>query len=169
MRPHVTGSPSSPPTRVESGGDTSGPQLPALFSRYKASVEGELLRSVPGSQGDDLFFPMRYHLGWVDQTGKPAESSSSQGKALRPTLCLFACEALEADPSRALPAACALELIHSFSLIHDDIQDQDLERRHQPTLSSLWGMPRALVVGNGLQSVGDLALLNVAGPAVSAD
>ena len=112
---------------------------------------------------------MRYHLGWVDQTGKPAESSFSQGKALRPTLCLFACEALEADPSKALPAACALELIHSFSLIHDDIQDQDLERRHQPTLWSLWGIPRALVVGNGLQSVGDLALLNVAGPAVSAE
>ena len=169
MRPHVTGSPTSASAKVESGGDTSGPQLPAIFSRYKASVETALLRSVPTSQGDDLFFPLRYHLGWVDQTGKTSESTSSQGKALRPTLCLFACEALEADPERAFPAAAALELIHSFSLIHDDIQDQDLERRHQPTLWSLWGMPRALVVGNGLQSVGDLALLDVAGPSVPAE
>ena len=168
MRPHVTGSPNSAATKVESGGDTSGPQLPAIFSRYKASVESALSRSVPTSQGDDLFFPLRYHLGWVDQTGKPAGSALSQGKALRPTLCLFACEALEADPALALPAAAALELIHCFSLIHDDIQDQDLERRHQPTLWSLWGMPKALVVGNGLQSVGDLALLDVAGPSVSA-
>ncbi|PKB81355.1 MAG: hypothetical protein BZY88_06615 [SAR202 cluster bacterium Io17-Chloro-G9] len=169
MRPHVTGSPNPAATKDNSGGDSSGPQLPAIFSRYKSSVESELFRSVPGTQGDDLFFPLRYHLGWVDQSGKPAESSLSQGKALRPTLCLFACEALDADPALALPAAAALELIHNFSLIHDDIQDQDVERRHQPTLWRLWGIPRALVAGNGLQSVGDLALLNVAGPSVPAE
>ena len=164
MRPQVTASPN--PAVAE---EKTGPQLPAIFSRYKDSVESELFRSVPGSQGDDLFGPLRYHLGWVDQTGKPAESSVTQGKALRPTLCLFACEALEADPVRALPAAAALELIHNFSLIHDDIQDQDVERRHQPTLWCLWGMPRALVAGNGLQSVGDLAILNVFGPSVPAE
>lgn len=134
-----------------------------MFARYRDSVEAVLSRSVPQSKGDDLFFPLRYHLGWVDQHGTIARSSMTQGKALRPTLCLFACEALAADTGRALPAAAALELIHNFSLIHDDIQDQDVERRHQPTLWCLWGIPRALVAGNGLQSVGDLAILNVAG------
>ncbi len=133
-----------------------------MFARYKDSVEKALSRSVPESMGDDLFYPLRYHLGWVDRHGAPVKSSMTQGKALRPTLCLFACEALAADTSRALPAAAALELIHNFSLIHDDIQDQDVERRHQPTLWYLWGVPRALVAGNGLQSVGDLAIQNAA-------
>ncbi|PKB64574.1 MAG: hypothetical protein BZY80_02490 [SAR202 cluster bacterium Io17-Chloro-G2] len=155
MSPQVTGTPVNQAT--------PGPELPGLFARYRNSVEEALTRSVPESNGDDLFFPLRYHLGWVDQYGAPAESSMTQGKALRPTLCLFACEALAADTARALPAAAALELIHNFSLIHDDIQDQDVERRHQPTLWRLWGLPRALVAGNGLQSVGDLAILNVAG------
>ncbi|PKB79202.1 MAG: hypothetical protein BZY88_14580 [SAR202 cluster bacterium Io17-Chloro-G9] len=151
------------------GQATPGPELPGLFARYKNSVELALSQSVPKSLGGDLFFPLRYHLGWVDQNGVPAESSATQGKALRPTLCLFACEALAADINRALPAAAALELIHNFSLIHDDIQDQDVERRHQPTVWFLWGLPRALVAGNGLQSVGDLAILNVSGGGVAAE
>ena len=145
------------------------PELPAIFSRYKDSIENELLRSVPESQDHHLDSHLRYHLGWVDQAGAPVETALSQGKALRPTLCLFACEALEADLARALPAAAALELTHNFSLIHDDIQDQDVERRHQPTLWSLSGVPRALVAGNGLQSVANLALSHVAGPSVAAE
>ena len=79
----------------------------------------------------------------ADRWGNQAPSDISQGKALRPTLCLFACEALSQDFSRAVPAAAALELIHNFSLIHDDIQDHDRERRHQPTVWHLWGVPKA--------------------------
>ena len=130
MSPILTGAPDSQ--------YTPGPELPGLFARYKGLVELGLARAVPESIGEDIFFPLRYHLGWVDRNGVPAGSSLTQGKALRPTLCLFACEALAADTDRAIPAAAALELIHNFSLIHDDIQDQDLERRHQPTVWSLW-------------------------------
>lgn len=142
-------------------GPDTGPELPAMFARYKSRVEQELSRTVPVSDGPGPYGLLRYHLGWVDQFGKPAHTPVSQGKALRPTLCLFACEALAEDPTRALPAAAALELIHNFSLIHDDIQDQDVERRHQATAWSLWGVPKALVAGNALQSVGDSALLGV--------
>jgi geranylgeranyl diphosphate synthase type I len=74
---------------------------------------------------------------------------------------LFACEALGGDITKASPAAAALELIHNFSLIHDDIQDQDIERRHQPTVWHLWGVPKALMAGDTMQSLGDLALLKV--------
>jgi geranylgeranyl diphosphate synthase type I len=56
-------------------------------------------------------------------------------------------------------AAAAMELIHNFSLIHDDIQDQDVERRHQATVWSLWGIPKALVAGDAMQTVGDLLVL----------
>lgn len=137
-----------------------GPELPAMFARYKSRVEQELSRWVPDPEGADPYLLLRYHLGWVDQYGTPAAVPISQGKALRPTLCMFACEALEEDPARAMPAAAALELIHNFSLIHDDIQDRDAERRHQPTVWSLWGVPKALVAGNAMQSIGDVALLD---------
>ena len=136
-----------------------------MFSRYKPWVEHGLARSVPNAGGSGLYIMVQYHLGWVDETGNRAVSPSFQGKALRPTLCLFACDALCGDAGRASTAATALELIHNFSLIHDDIQDQDEERRHQPTVWSLWGVPRALAAGNALQCVGDLALLEAVGPA----
>ena len=136
-----------------------GPKLPGMFARYGNRIQDELGRAVPVPEGADVNLLMHYHLGWMAQDGSPAASASSQGKALRPTLCLFACEALSSEYGRALPAAAALELIHNFSLLHDDIQDQDLERRHQPTAWSVWGVPQALVAGDAMHSTGDLAAL----------
>jgi geranylgeranyl diphosphate synthase type I len=136
-----------------------------MFSRYKPWVEHGLAHAVPGADASGLYTMVQYHLGWVDENGNRAGSASSQGKALRPTLCLFACDALCGDAGRASAAAAALELIHNFSLIHDDIQDQDEERRHQPTVWRLWGVPKALVAGDALQCAGDLALLGASGPA----
>ena len=139
-----------------------GPPLPGMFARYTDLVRQGLTAAVPDSDLSDLNLPLQYHLGWTDKDGNPAASAASQGKALRPTLCMFACEALEGDLTQALSAAASIELVHNFSLIHDDIQDQDLERRHQPTVWALWGQPKALVAGDALQSVGDLSMLRSA-------
>ena len=139
----------------------SGTKLPGMFSKYKSSVGDELSKVLPASENSEAYRLLRYHLGWIDQNGIPLGTSVTQGKALRPTLCLFACDALTDDYSKALPAAAALELIHNFSLIHDDIQDQDVERRHQPTVWHLWGIPKALWSGNAMQCTGDLSLLGV--------
>lgn len=148
-----------------------GPPLPGMFARYKDLVEQGLVAVVPeatsdnsdnpdnAGHSDDINLLLRYHLGWADRYGSPTPNAASQGKALRPTLCMFACEALAGDPGRAVCAAASIELIHNFSLIHDDIQDQDLERRHQPTVWALWGQPRALSAGDAMQSIGDLAML----------
>ena len=144
-------------------------ELPEMFARYRSWVEQGLIRAVPQAEADSLYILLQYHLGWVDETGDPVKQAFYQGKALRPTLCLFACEALSESVDQASPAAAALELIHNFSLIHDDIQDQDRERRHQPTVWCLWGVPKALVAGNALQSVGDLALLNAADRGASSE
>ena len=118
--------------------------------------------AVPGCGDSGLYTMLQYHLGWVDQSGDRASSDAFKGKSVRPILCLFACDALSGDLERASPAAAALELIHNFSLIHDDIQDRDQERRHQPTVWCLWGVPKAITAGNALQCVGDLALLDTA-------
>lgn len=146
----------------------SGQTLPGMFTRYKTWIEDDLGRSVPETGGADVHLLQRYHLGWIERDGSSAAGGSSQGKALRPTLCLFACEAVASSFDRALPVAAALELIHNFSLLHDDIQDQDLERRHQPTAWSIWGIPRALVAGDAMHSTGNLTALRAEEEGVSA-
>ena len=99
---------------------------------------------------------LKYALGWVDQSGLPIQTQ--QGKRLRPTLCLLACEATGGSPTKALPAAAALEFIHDFSLIHDEIQDRDETRHHRPTIWTIWGDAKALVAGNILRLVADIAI-----------
>ena len=135
----------------------AGPELPGMFDRYRDYLETALARAVPLAELHPVNAVLRYHLGWSDRDGNPSPTPASQGKALRPTLCMFACDALGGEPRRAAPAAAALELIHNFSLIHDDIQDEGLERRHQPTVWALWGTAKALAAGNAMQSLGDLA------------
>ncbi len=133
---------------------------PSMFARFRGDVERELILSIPTDESA-LDGMLRYHLGWADEKGQPLASPTPQGKALRPTLCLFACESLGGSWRKILPAAVALELIHKFSLIHDDIQDGDLERWHRPTLWSLWGQPRAMVAGNAMRILADTTYLNL--------
>ena len=149
--------------------NSTAPTLPGMFARYKDRVEQQLSQAVPTSQDDDLYTLLQYHLNWVDPQGHPVADPTSQGKALRPTLCMFACDALCGSPIRAMRAAAAMELIHNFSLIHDDIQDQDVERRHQATVWSLWGIPKALVSGDAMQTLGDLVVLGSPAEEVSPD
>jgi geranylgeranyl diphosphate synthase type II len=74
------------------------------------------------------------------------------GKRLRPMLCLAACEAVGGDRALAMPAACALEFIHTYSLVHDDLpaMDNDTLRRGRPTLHVVAGEGMAILAGDGL-------------------
>ena len=133
--------------------------LPSLFARYRSEL-GEYLRSaLPEGSPALLYRMMRYHLGWEDEQGRPLAGEA--GKALRPTLCLWACQAVGGDWRTALPAAAALELVHNFSLVHDDIQDGDRERRHRPTAWSVWGEPQAINAGDSLLILGRLVTLRL--------
>jgi geranylgeranyl diphosphate synthase type I len=91
-----------------------------------------------------------YHMGWVDREGRP--DSARPGKLVRPSLCLWACEAVGADAADALPVACALEWVHNFTLVHDDIQDGDRERRRRETVWSVWGAPQGINAGDSLHA-----------------
>ena len=104
---------------------------------------------------------LRYAMGWSDTNGAPV--SAPQGKALRPTLCLLTCEAVCGEYQRSLPPAVSLELIHNFSLIHDDIQDRDEYRRHRPTVWKVWGEPIALTAGNVMRIVADTSIEGLRG------
>lgn len=141
-------------------------QLPSAFARYRAEIDAEV-KSALANYTSPLYDMLRYHLGWIDERGRPAEGSL--GKALRPTLCLLACEAVAREYGRALPAAAAIELVHNFSLIHDDVQDGDRERRHRPTVWAIWGMPQAINAGTAMRVVASLTLLRLGEHGVPAE
>ena len=127
-------------------------QLPGAFQQYQGSIGDALRRGLSvGCAG--LGDMLRFHMGWGDTRGNRIDRQG--GKGLRPTLCLIACEATGGDVRIAMPAAVALEYVHNFSLIHDDIQDGDEARHGRPTLYWQWGMPRALVAGNFLRVIAD--------------
>jgi geranylgeranyl diphosphate synthase type I len=98
-----------------------------------------------------------YHLGWIDPDGKPVSGSS--GKGIRPTLAMLGAAAAWADPQVGVPGGVAIELVHNFSLIHDDIIDSDTERHHRPTVWSLFGVGPAIVAGDALQVLAHQILL----------
>ncbi len=83
------------------------------------------------------------------------------GKRIRPCLTLLACEAVGGESGAALPAAASVELLHTFTLIHDDIMDHDSERRGRPTVHSVWGEEMGIIVGDTLYSTAFKALLDV--------
>jgi geranylgeranyl diphosphate synthase, type I len=89
----------------------------------------------------------RYHFGWDDTAGS--------GKALRPALAVLGAQAAGAngDEPEVLDAACAVELIHNFSLLHDDIMDRDRTRRHRPTAWTVYGTDQALLAGCALHTL----------------
>ena len=135
--------------------ESQSADMPGMFRRYRPSIIRGLRQGL-ASGHPQVYDILRYYTGWVDVDGNPCVSP--EGKALRPTLCLFACEAAGGAPGMAMPAAVALEFIHNFSLIHDDIQDGDATRHHRPTVWAVWGVAKALVAGNVLRAVADMSL-----------
>ncbi len=125
---------------------------------YLTAIEEELHRIV-SAPSDDLrpfYNMMAYHLGWLDQQFRQVKAYS--GKRLRPLLCLLSCEAAGGDWRSALPAATALELVHNFSLIHDDIEDNSPTRRGRPALWKVWGLHHGINTGDGMLMLARSAL-----------
>ena len=91
------------------------------------------------------------------------------GKRIRPCLTLLACEAVGGDQEQILPAAVAMELLHTFTLVHDDIMDHDLQRRGRPTVHAIWGEEMGIIVGDTLYSSAFKALVDVRGKGVSSE
>jgi geranylgeranyl diphosphate synthase type I len=98
-----------------------------------------------------------YHLGWTDVEGRPVGAPG--GKGIRPTLALLSAEAAWADASVGVPGGVAVELVHNFSLIHDDIIDEDTERHHRPTVWSVYGVGPAIIAGDALETLAHQVLL----------
>ena len=118
-----------------------------------ADTEAEIMRLVQdrGPSTHGLYEMVRYHLA-LDGSG------ASGGKRMRPLLGLLAYASIAGEHQRALPGAAAVELGHNFSLVHDDIEDGDTERRHRATLWTIHGVPQAINTGDALFSLSRIAL-----------
>jgi len=118
-----------------------------LGERYRAAIVAGLQAALarPGIEHASY---MRYHMGFEDADGHRIDAAG--GKMLRPAIVLLACEAVGAAASRAMPAAVAIELLHNFSLIHDDIEDQSALRHGRPTLWARVGIAQAINAGDGM-------------------
>lgn len=105
----------------------------------------------------DLFYGMlHYHMGWCDEQLAPADVHA--GKQIRPVLLLLVCQAAGGDWRQAVPAAAAVELLHNFSLIHDDIEDASPTRRGRKTAWQIWGIEQAINAGDAMFAAAHLAL-----------
>ena len=130
------------------------------FDRYRGELEEELKDFLKGRE-TGLYQMLRYQLGWSDRDGCSVPGHG--GKRLRPVLCLATCKALGGDYRQALPAAAAVELIHNFSLVHDDIEDGSPERHDQPAVWKVWGAAQAINAGDSMHALARLALARLQG------
>jgi geranylgeranyl diphosphate synthase type I len=104
-----------------------------------------------------------YHMGWRNADLSPVTGERpNPGKRVRPRLAMLVTAALDSDPGRAAPVAAAIELLHNFTLVHDDIQDRSHLRRHRSTVWSLWGEAQAINAGDALFASSHLALYEIA-------
>ena len=120
--------------------------VPEVLARYREPLE-RALREAVGDEPPALAAAARYVLGWEDEHGRPAHNA---GKRIRPALCLLGAEVAGGTIEDAMPGACAVELVHNFSLVHDEVQDHDAERHHRPTLWALLGEAQAINAGDFL-------------------
>ncbi len=135
--------------------------LDQLSELYLPAIEAHLQEVVNLAAGDGLTEEMRhmlaYQMGWEGE----GVGEAARGKRVRPLLVLLVASAAGGDWGTALPAAAAVELIHNFSLIHDDIQDHSPLRRGRPTVWKVWGVPQAINAGDAMFTLGQEALLGL--------
>lgn len=134
----------------------AGDSYEAIFGQIVDDIEAEM-RAVRREQTEIapiLWAVIDYVFGWDENSlGQPNVS----GKKIRPLLMALVAQAVDGAYQHVLPAGAALEFIHNFTLIHDDVMDKSLERRHRPAVWTRWGADQAINAGDGLYALANLA------------
>ena len=132
--------------------ELSKQMLPAVENALKDCVDQGIPKIYSGVQE-----MMVYHLGW----DKGENNETAQGKRIRPLMVLLSTALLHSNWEIALPAATAVELLHNFSLIHDDIEDNSELRRGRQTVWRIWGVPQAINTGDAMFTLSQVCLLKL--------
>jgi len=137
----------------------SNPELPVVLGRARDAVT-PALRAALDTLSAELQPMAAYHHGFAAADGSP--TGGDGGKGFRPALAVLSAEAVGGRTEDGVPGAVAMELVHNFSLIHDDVIDNDTERRHRPTVWSLFGVGAAVIVGDALLVLAQQVVLDPA-------
>ena len=143
---------------VMTGGRSAGEVL-----AWSRTVVEPALRTAVDTLSSSMRRIAGYHFGWWDEHGQPDHAprvkaagvkatgvKATGGKAIRSALVLLSAQAVGGVAGVAVPAAVAVELVHNFSLLHDDVIDGDVTRRHRPTAWSVFGLNAAILAGDAL-------------------
>lgn len=124
----------------------------------RALVQDAMRAAFPDAEArvTQFYAMQQFQLGWRDEQLQPVQHDP--GKLLRPLFCLLSCQAAGGDPQQALPLAAGIQLVHDFSLIHDDIEDHSETRRGRPTVWTVWGLAQGINTGDGMLIVAHLSL-----------
>jgi geranylgeranyl diphosphate synthase type I len=144
---------------------TTAVSMPEVLGRARDSV-APALRAALRTLSDEIRPIAEFHHGWADAQGRP--TGSDGGKGFRPALAVLSAEVVGGDAAHGVPGAVAVELVHNYSLIHDDVIDGDTERRHKPAVWSLFGVGRAIIVGDALVALAHQVILDPIGTIGSA-
>lgn len=171
LEAHRDGSRTLGTTNTPTSGETVPTVPPAATAAARTAVDvtallerGRTLATpVLRAAVDRLAPPMdtvaAYHFGWIDAHGNPADGDG--GKAVRPALAVMSAEVTGAAPEAGIPGAVAVELVHNFSLLHDDLMDGDEQRRHRDTVWKVHGPAQAILVGDALMVLANEILLEL--------
>jgi geranylgeranyl diphosphate synthase, type I len=129
---------------------------PEVLAASREIVEPALRTAVSRMADDRMRLIASYQLGWCDADGQPSEAS---GKHIRAALAILSAEAVLGTPDCGIPGAVAVELVHNFSLLHDDVMDRDVTRRHRPTGWVVFGEGDAILAGNAMLTLAVQVLL----------
>ncbi|MGQ0679681.1 MAG: polyprenyl synthetase family protein [Actinomycetota bacterium] len=132
-----------------------------LMKRSHDLLDGPLRRSV-GRLHPELSAVASYHFGWTTVNGTP-DTAGRTGKAIRSALACLSAEAVGADAKVAIPGAVAVELVHNYSILHDDVMDGELMRRHRPTAWSVFGVGLTVLAGDALVALVSGELIGIPG------
>ncbi|WP_405794437.1 polyprenyl synthetase family protein [Streptomyces longwoodensis] len=145
--------PPVPPATTAAAVDVS-----ALLERGR-TLATPVLRAAVDRLAPPMDTVAAYHFGWIDAQGRPAHGDG--GKAVRPALAVLSAEVTGARPETGVPGAVAVELVHNFSLLHDDLMDGDEQRRHRDTVWKVHGPAQAILVGDALFALANEVLLEL--------
>jgi geranylgeranyl diphosphate synthase type I len=137
-------------------------ELAETFAAARTAVDPSLRTAVATMDPSSAAIGS-YHFGWTQADGSPAPSGG-EGKSLRPSLALIGAQAGGASMAPGVPGAVAVELVHNFSLLHDDVIDRDTERRHRPTAWVVWSAADAILAGDAMLTLAQQVLLQSGSP-----
>jgi geranylgeranyl diphosphate synthase, type I len=121
----------------------------------EADLQGFIDKALEGINHKELRSMLNYHMGWEGS----GAGKSAQGKRIRPVIAMLSGENCGVESTKMLPFCTAIELLHNFSLIHDDIEDYDEKRRGRETVWKKWGIPQAINCGDLLFSLASHSMI----------